>query len=396
MLRPMSAKRESPPDVARAWLDDQGTSILEEQVELARVPAPPFQERTRGDAIASKLGALGLAPQFDELGNLLAWIPPGAGPAGAPPVIVAAHMDTVFGADVAIEIRSEGDRWVGAGITDNARGLAVALAVLRAMLHSAVEPRHPVLFAFTVGEEGRGDLRGVKHLFREDSPLRSAAAFMAVDGSGLSRIIHRALGSRRFHVAVSGSGGHSWTDWGRSNPARAIGEFIHLLAGLELSESPRTTLTVARHGGGTSINAIPAESWVELDLRSEVTDEIERTESRVRDLLAAAVATEEARGDGRLRVEVEVIGERPAGILATSHPLVQAAERASRSAGATPEFSSSSTDANTPMSLGVPSIAIGCGGNSGDTHTENEWFVDSDGSAGAIRLLDILAAVAGF
>ena len=134
MLRSMSAKRENPPDVARAWLDDQGTSILEEQVELARVPAPPFQERTRGDAIASKLGALGLAPQFDELGNLLAWIPPDAGPAGAPPVIVAAHMDTVFGADVAIEIRCEGDRWVGPGITDNARGLAVALAVLRAML----------------------------------------------------------------------------------------------------------------------------------------------------------------------------------------------------------------------------------------------------------------------
>jgi acetylornithine deacetylase/succinyl-diaminopimelate desuccinylase-like protein len=392
----MSIKRESPPDVARAWLDDQGNSILEEQVELARVPAPPFQERTRGEAIASKLSALGLAPRFDDIGNLLAWLPPDAGLPEARPVIVAAHMDTVFGADVAIEIRREGDRWIGPGITDNARGLAVALAVLRAMLHSAVEPQHPVLFVFTVGEEGRGDLRGVKHLFSEDNPLRSAVAFMAVDGTGLSRIIHRSLGSRRFHIAVSGSGGHSWTDWGRSNPARAIGEFIHLLAGLELSESPRTTLTVARHGGGTSINAIPAESWVELDLRSEVTAEIDLTESRIRDLLAAAVATEEARGDGRLRVELEIIGERPAGILATSHPLVQAAERASRSAGAAPEFSSASTDANVPMSLGVPSIAIGCGGSSGDTHTEHEWFVDSDGSAGAVRLFDILSAVAGF
>jgi acetylornithine deacetylase/succinyl-diaminopimelate desuccinylase-like protein len=398
----MPAKRKVPPgslaygiDVARAWLDDQGTTILQEQVEIAAVPSPPFQESARAEAIASRLASSDLAPHSDDVGNLLATFP-SATDSDDSPIVVATHMDTVFGPDTKIHIRNEGHRWVGPGITDNARGIAVALAVLRALQRTGIQPRHPIVFAFTVGEEGRGDLRGVKHLFRDGSPLLDAAAFIAVDGTGLNRIIHRALGSRRFHISATGAGGHSWTDWGRSNPANAIGEFIHRLTELVLPEEPRTTLTVARLGGGSSINAIPAESWVELDLRSESADIIQATESRVREALGAAVAAEEARGAGQLTLTVELIGERPAGILATSHPLVQAAAEASRSAGATIEFSSSSTDANVPMALGIPSIAIGGGGASGDTHTEHEWFVDSDGGAGAVRLFDILAVLAEF
>ncbi len=402
MFRPMPAKRKVPPgslshgiDVARAWLDDQGTAILKEQVEIAAVPSPPFQESVRAEAIASRLASIDLAPHLDDVGNLVTTFP-STTDFDESPIVVATHIDTVFGPDTKIDIRSEGHRWVGPGITDNARGIAVALAVLRALQRAGIQPRHPILFAFTVGEEGRGDLRGVKHLFRDGSPLLDAAAFIAVDGSGLNRIIHRALGSQRFHISATGAGGHSWTDWGRSNPANAIGEFIQRLTEIRLSEEPRTTLTVARLGGGSSINAIPAESWVELDLRSESADIIQATESHVREALRAAVAAEEARGDGQLTVAVEPIGERPAGILATSHPLVQAAALASRSAGAAPQFTSSSTDANVPMSLGIPSIAIGGGGASGDTHTEREWFVDSDGGAGAVRLLDTLAAVAEF
>ncbi len=381
---------------ARAWLAGQGESTLSEQIELARVPAPPFRERERSETIAAKLGMVGVDSEFDEVGNLLTWFPNKPEDAAPPPVIIATHVDTVFGSDTAIEIQHQGARWLGPGITDNARGLAVGLVVLRALVHADVQPHHPILFAFTVGEEGPGDLRGVKHLFAEGSPLRDAAAFIAVDGSGLRRIIHQALGSRRFRITARGAGGHSWTDWGRSNPANAIGEFIHGLATMDLPEQPRTVLTAARHGGGTSINAIPTESWVELDLRSEDDASLHATEARIRTLLESSVAAEQARGDGRLDVEIELIGERPAGILDGSHPLVQAAEEASRSLGVETKHAVSSTDANVPMALNIPSIAIGGGGESGETHTVNEWFEDTDGSAGPLRLLSLLAAVARF
>ncbi len=381
---------------ARAWLAGQGESTLSEQIELARVPAPPFQERGRSETVAAKLGMLGVDSEFDKVGNLLAWFPDKPEDAAPPPVIVATHVDTVFGPDTPIEIRRQGSRWLGPGITDNARGLAVGLVVLRALVHAAIRPQHPILFAFTVGEEGHGDLRGVKHLFAEGSPLRDAAAFIAVDGSGLRRIIHHALGSRRFRITTRGAGGHSWTDWGRSNPANAIGEFIHGLATMDLPEQPRTVLTAARHGGGTSINAIPADSWVELDLRSEDEALLHATEARIRDLLESSVASERARGDGRLDVEIELIGERPAGILESSHPLVQATEEATRALGVEPKNAVSSTDANVPLALHIPSIAIGGGGESGETHTVNEWFEDTDGSAGPLRLLSVLAFVAHF
>ncbi len=183
---------------------------------------------------------------------------------------------------------------------------------------------------------------------------------------------------------------------GSIEPRQRHGEFIHRIAELDLPREPRTVLTAARHGGGTSINAIPAESWVELDLRSEDDALLGLTESRLRDTLRASVAAEEARAEGRLNIEFELIGVRPAGALEASHPLVQAARSATLALDIEPQYAVSSTDANVPMALGIPSIAIGGGGDSGDTHTVNEWFRDVDGAAGAIRLLSILAAVAGF
>ena len=391
---PSSRSGIDPYAAARAWLRDQGEAMLDEQIELARIPSPPFQESERASVIASKLESMGARPEFDEIGNLLAWFPIDDRHADSTPVIIAAHMDTVFAPEVPIKITRSGRRWEGPGTTDNARGLAVSLAVLRALIHGKVQPQHPVLFAFTVGEEGPGDLRGVKHLFTEGSPFRSAAAFIAVDGTGLRRIIHHALGSRRFRVTIGGAGGHSWTDWGRSNPANAVGEVIQRLAALPLPEQPRTTITVARLGGGTSINAIPEEAWVEIDTRSEADEQLRQTESSIRDALATALAAEEERGEGPLTVDVTVIGERPAGRLPASHPLVRAAEEATRESGQEPEYAVSSTDANVPLALGIPAIAIGGGGTSGDTHTEHEWFEDSDGTAGALRLLSIIALVA--
>ncbi len=403
MFRPMHAEKgrgspanAKPLQAARTWLGEQGAAILDEQIELARVPAPPFQEYVRAELIAGKLASFGVDAVFDEIGNLLAWFPSESRAHERSPVIVATHVDTVFGPEIPIEIRAIGERWVGPGITDNARGLAVALAVLRALIGAGVEPQRPILFAFTVGEEGSGDLRGVKHLLREGSAPRAASAFIAVDGSGLRRIIHHALGSLRFRVTVEGPGGHSWTDWGRANPAVAIGEFIHRIAELNLPTEPRTTLTVARLGGGTGINAIPVEAWLELDLRSVSDETLRSTERRIREALAVSLVAERERGQGTLSVESQLIGERPAGSLPASHPLVQAADQATRTLGEEPEHAVSSTDANVPLALGIPAIAVGAGGSAGDTHTLNEWFEESDGASGALRLLAILASVAGF
>jgi acetylornithine deacetylase/succinyl-diaminopimelate desuccinylase-like protein len=381
-------------EIARAWLRERGDSIAAEQVELARIPAPPFGESERAVAVAAKLRELGAEPELDEIGNLL--VRYRLGSETRDPVIVAAHLDTVFGLDTPVEIRRAAGLWTGPGIADNARGLAVTLAVLRSLVHSAARPDHPIVFAFTVGEEGPGDLRGVKHLLRAGSPLQAATAFIAVDGSGLHRIIHHALGSRRFRITVSGPGGHSWTDWGRVNPANAIAELVQRLLEIDLPRDPQTTLTVARLGGGTSINAIPAEAWLELDVRSQANELLRSIELRIHDALASSVATERSRAEGPLGTELELIGERPAGSLPVEHPLVQAADAATRALGVEPEFAVSSTDANVPQALGIPAIALGGGGRSGDTHTVNEWFEDTDGAAGALRLLSVLSAIARF
>ncbi len=381
---------------AHAWLSQQGNATLDEQVEFARTPAPPFEEGARAALISDKLKKLGLDPKLDDIGNVVATFPPHGISASSSPVVVAAHLDTVFGPETSITIRREGNRCVGPGCTDNARGIAVTLAVLRALIRGATEPQRPLLFAFTVGEEGPGDLRGVKHLFRPESPLPSPAAFIAVDGSGLRRIIHRALGSHRLRITLRGPGGHSWTDWGRVNPANALAELIHDVARIALPESPRTTLTVARLGGGLSINAIPSECWAELDVRSEAQEALAQVESEIRTALRSCLATEEGRGKGELSFELEVIGQRPAAQLPISHPLVRAAERATRAVGEEPKYAISSTDANVPMALGIPAIAIGGGGRSGNTHTENEWFENTDGAAGPLRLLSLLASVARF
>ena len=379
---------------ARDWLSSQSKNILETQVQLARTPAPPFQERARAELVASKLGAI--QAEFDEVGNLMAWLPDRGHDTDLAPIIIAAHVDTVFGPETPIEIRRIGDRWVGPGIVDNARGLAVTITILHALRDSKVVPNHPLIFAFTVGEEGPGDLRGVKHLLRPGAPVRDAAAFIAIDGSGTRRIIHHALGSRRFRLSLHAAGGHSWTDWGRVNPANALGDLIRQLSQLRLPEDPRTTLTVARLGGGTSINAIPTESWVEIDVRSERDSVLASIESQIREALAVSASAEESRRDGALKTQVELIGERPAGRLSAAHSLVQAAEEATRAFGEQPEHAVSSTDANVPLAFGIPSIAIGAGGRSGDTHTTNEWFEDTDGAVGALRALHILAATAGF
>lgn len=374
--------------------DDQ---TLAEQLELVRIPAPPFAEAERGEHVRDRFARLGLADvRRDEVGNVLgAWMPEGA---DGPPVVVAAHLDTVFPAGTAVEPRTSGRRIHAPGITDNCRGLAGMLAVARVLAASELHAPRPVLFAATVGEEGIGDLRGVKHLFAEGSPLRGAAAFVALDGSGLRRIVHRAIGSRRLRIEIEGPGGHSWSDRGAPNPVAALGSAIAGIGGMALPHPDRSSLTVARVGGGSSVNAIPEDAWMELDLRSEVPGVLGRMEDDVRAVLArAAEGQNSARrgGTAPLRTRVHVIGDRPSGETPATHPLVRAAIAITGSLGAPPELVGSSTDANVPMALGIPSIAIGAGGDSGGIHTLDEWYANDGGAQGVERALLVVLSAAG-
>jgi tripeptide aminopeptidase len=294
-------------------------------------------------------------------------------------------------------VRREDGRLLAPGISDNGRGLAALLAIARVLSETSVQPRRPVVFAGTVGEEGLGDLRGVKHLFRDGSGWRSCAAFIAVDGTGVRRIVHRALGSRRFRVVIAGPGGHSWADWGVANPAHALGIATAQLARLRLSRQPRTTCTVARVGGGTSVNAIPTEAWCELDLRSEAQEPLAEVVKVVKSAIQRAVGEVNARrrrGTAGLRYRLEAIGDRPSGETPASAPLVKLAVEATRQLGETPELVASSTDANVPISLGIPAIAIGAGGDSSGMHTLAESYSNERGAEGIERVLRIVLGAA--
>jgi acetylornithine deacetylase/succinyl-diaminopimelate desuccinylase-like protein len=293
-------------------------------------------------------------------------------------------------------VRRDGARLVGPGIGDNGRGLAVMLALAEEIDGRRLRTRRPVEFVATTGEEGLGDLRGAKHHFAGRG--RDAAAAVALDGAGDERIIHRALGSRRYRIVFEGPGGHSWAAFGVPNAVHAAASAAARLAALALPGEPRTTLSVGRIGGGIAVNAIPDEAWLEVDLRSTSAAQIERVD---RDVHVIARLAEQEENDRRspgtppLAASVRVIGDRPCGGLAPEHPLVVAAMEATRLVGRDPELAAASTDANVPISQGIPAIAIGAGGRGGDAHTRSEWFENTDGTLGVSRALTIVVSVAG-
>jgi len=366
---------------AREMLRCRAAAVVDEMLALVEVPAPPFGESVRAAWFAARLEEAGYAPVRDELHNVVA----ARGPLDGA-VVVAAHLDTVFPADTALAPQQRDGRIYAPGISDNVRGLAAVLALARVFAETGLQLPRTVAFVGTVGEEAAGDLRGMKHLFREDGPLRNAYAVVAVDGTGLRRIVHRAVGAVRTRVTVRGAGGHSWADYGMPNPVHALAAAMARLASMPLPSRPRTTLTVARMQGGTSINAIPAEAWAEIDARSEEPAVLRRLDEAIQ-----TVMTEETRaarvGRHGLQVELQCIGSRPAGVTSADHPLVRAARAATRMIGERPEMIASSTDANVPISLGIPGIAIGAGGESGGMHTLGEWYSDEGGAEGLERLL---------
>ena len=378
---------------ARARLRERDAAILRSQVDVTQIAAPTGAEGQRGAWIARRFSALGLRDVHrDDAGNIIAW----RGKAGdAAPVVVCAHLDTVFPGDTTLRVRQDGSRLIGPGIGDNGRGLAAMLALAEEIDGVAVRTERPIQFVATTGEEGAGDLRGVKHLFGSGAP---AAAVIALDGAGDERIVHRALGSRRFRVSFHGTGGHSWAAFGVPNAVHAAGIATTRLAALPLPRSPRTTLSVCRIGGGLSVNSIPPEAWLEVDLRSTSHSVIARIGEEVRSIARSAADDENARrahGTPPLAWRVEVIGDRPCGETASQHPLVGVAMEATRCIGREGELTTASTDANVPISLGIPAIAIGAGGRGGEAHTANEWFDNSDGVLGIERAMTIVVSAAG-
>jgi tripeptide aminopeptidase len=378
---------------ARARLAADDERVLRTQIALSEIPAPTGAEHARGAKVAERFRSLGLHDvRTDDVGNVIGARP---GATDQAPVVVCAHLDTVFPEGTPVGVAREGGQLTGPGIVDNSRGLAAMLALAETIDGARVRTRRSVIFAATVGEEGAGDLRGVKHLFArlEGNP----AACIAIDGAGDDRIVHRALGARRFRVEFHGCGGHSWAAFGMPNPVHAAGATAAKLASLPLPHLPRTTLSVCRISGGISVNAIPTEAWLEVDVRCSSADVLAGCASEVELAVRAAVREENARrssGAPPLTFVISTIGDRPCGELPSEHPLVTAAADATRAIGRSPELATASTDANVPISLGVPAIAIGAGGRGGGVHTASEWYDNTDGTLGVARALTVVVAAA--
>lgn len=383
---------------ARNLISGREEETLTEQLRIVTIPAPSLQEEPRAAYLMQRFHEIGLSSiRQDEVGNVLSYLP-GSDPTDRPAVVVASHMDTVFAAGTDLTPRHDGGRVYAPGITDNARGLAALLTIARTLVEAGVTTRHPICFVGTVGEEGSGDLRGVKHLLRVEGNIARPHAFIALDGSGLRRIVHRAIGARRLRVEISGPGGHSWSDYGTANPLHALGRMIAAVLEVPRSVRPLASLTVARAGGGTSVNAIPEAAWLEVDIRSEAQDAIASIEDECRNIIERVIAEENRQRRGAtpaLSAHIQVIGDRPSGRTAEDAPLVSAAVAATQLVGAQPELVASSTDANVPLSLGIPAVALGAGGESGGIHTTEEWFCNREGGLGLERALLTLLAVAG-
>ncbi len=380
------------------WIEETDASTIALQRAIAAIPAPTFGEERRGAFVSDRLRAIGLSEvRTDAIGNVIGRYGDGDGPG----VVICSHLDTVFPADTPLEVRASGSRLTAPGIGDNARGMAAMLALAEACVRCRIVTAGPITFVASVGEEAQGDLRGVKHLFADSwqpaaGGQQHPAAFIALDGPGLDRIVHRALGSRRVRATFRGPGGHSWAAFGVANPAHAVGAAAAGIAEIPLPASPRTALSVVRIGGGHSLNTIPAEAWLDFDLRAE-SDVILRVlhESATSALQRALELVNRRRSPGTapLVLETTSLGERPSGITDESHPLVQAAIAATRAVGGTPALAAASTDANVPISRGIPGIALGAGGKGGDAHLESEWYENIAGSAGIVRCLLVALAV---
>jgi tripeptide aminopeptidase len=364
--------------------------FIDEQIRVCQIPAPPFKEETRGKEMERLFKQLGLQDvRVDQAGNVIG-VRPGA--AAHPNLLFQAHLDTVFPEGTGVMVKRDGDILRGPGIGDDCRGLAMMMAVIQALNDAKVRTPGTITFAADTGEEGLGDLRGTKELFSR-TLKGQIDKFISVDGTGLS-ITNVGVGSYRYRATFKGPGGHSFGAFGLANPIQAMGRAIAKIDAFEVPSKPKTTFNVGRVGGGTSVNAIPFECWMEVDLRSSDKDSLETLNSKYRLAVQQAMDEENQRWKGRGPVTVanEVVGYRPAGSTPADSAIVRTAIEVTRLFGAAGNLREGSTDANVPMNLGIPAITIGGGGQGSAAHALDESFDTRDSYLGTQR--GILLAVA--
>jgi tripeptide aminopeptidase len=383
---------------AFSWFAFREKEIAERQIEVVRIPAPPFGEAPRAQWLAARFRELGLQDvHTDAVGNVIG-ILPGVDP-NAKLVALTAHMDTVFPANTPVEVRRDGERLLGPGISDNAAGLSALLAIAGALQATGLRTQSPLLFVANVGEEGEGDLRGMRHLFQESKWKDLIAATIVIDGAGTDTIIAEALGSKRFEVTVRGPGGHSWSDFGTPNPIVVLARAIQKFTSIPLPASPKTTINVGVISGGTSVNSIPQSATMRVDVRSASMAEIDRLEQALRDSVNEAVAASsngpKSNGAPPLSSEIRSIGQRPAAELSKDARILRVVRAVDAYLGNQARIQRASTDANIPMSMGNEAVALGAGGIGGAAHTRGEWYDPKGRELGLRRILLTALTLAG-
>jgi len=385
------------PEVAESFriFEQQAETITDEQIRICSVPSSPFGERERAEYLSRKFLEIGLSEvQIDEAGNCLGLL---RGLSQSPLMVVSAHLDTVFSRETDFTVRRKDQRLFAPGISDDGCGLVALISIARVLVETSSKTSGSILFVGTVGEEGEGNLRGVRYLFTEGPWAGRIESFISFDGPGIERITNRALGSHRYRVTVKGTGGHSWGDFGIPNPVHALGRAISRLVSYTLPKDQRTTFNVGKVQGGTSINSIPSAAYMDVDLRSCDAVELQRLDAYFRRSVHEAVDQENAArrpGDSPLVLNIDLVGERPGGATPPNSFLVELAQQATQTFGIVGELDQSSTDSNLPISLGIPAITLGAGGTSGCSHTLDEWYEPLNRDKGLKRgLLTILGMV---
>jgi acetylornithine deacetylase/succinyl-diaminopimelate desuccinylase-like protein len=352
-------------------IDKLKEQLIADTITITEVIAPPFQEENRGNLISNCFKESGYQVQTDQIGNLLAAKDFSKIES---PVIVSAHLDTVFPEEVPIKVIREADKLSAPGVGDDSRGLAVILGLAR--LVKEISTKYPILFVATVGEEGIGDLRGVKHLFFADEhqPIHPVRAFITIDGTGTTKVVNEAVGSKRYRVHFKGPGGHSYGAFGQVNPSYAFASFTQSLAEVEIPNEPKVTHNIGVIGGGTSINSIPYHVWADIDIRSVDQKELEKLDEQLQKFAMEGIKKEMELRNGELTYEFEQVGDRPGGKLPDDSFLAEAAKAANRYFSLETTFEPSSTDANVPLSINVPAISVASVEDAGRAHSTDEWI----------------------
>lgn len=395
-----------PVHAAFAWLHGNPKTIMDWQATLVAIPAPPFGEQARAAWLADRFREAGLQQiEIDAVGNVVGVLPATHLPAEStgPVLVLSAHLDTVFPAETPLQPVVDGERLTAPGASDNAAGVAGLLAILHALIHAKVELPAPMVFVGNVGEEGEGDLRGVRHLYRESPWKGRIAAHLVLDGAGSDSVVTQALGSSRFQVMVNGPGGHSFTDAGTPNPITALAVALAALAETPIPAEPLTTLNVGTIHGGTSVNSIPESALASIDFRSVDAAQLVRLEVALHRAVEDAVVRVNAQAThsphgiannrGPLSFTISKIGDRPAANLPENSPLLAAVRAVDRHLGLSTDIRLGSTDANIPLSLGIPALSMGAGGEGGSAHTLAEWYSARGRETGLRRVLLLTLAM---